>query len=437
MAACLLLLTRLGRIFDELLSNWLLEGAHNLGAEVVPAVIGAIADLFKRLMTTMERVLYGVDEWFRFRRQESSIMSAFKSVFGVIWLALSYVLRLLMVLIVEPTFNPLKHFPMVTVAGKFMVVFAAMMYEPLKQAMPAPWPAVIIFLIVFCVPGVFGFLVWELKENWRLYRANRAQTLRPVAVGHHGESVLRLLRPGFHSGTVPRTFARWRKAVRKGRAKAGFNAEHQLGHVREAIHRLMDREVLHLLARVQPVADLSLVTGRIHLGVTMIRVDLDSARHPATPLTLSFELKSGWLLARLVRSGWLDQLAAADQEVVRFAIEGLYRYAGTTLPEQRLREVVAPISTEFDVRQEKLLVWPGDDFRTRLAYPLDEASPVCPEVTPAGKPEDWLALDVAALVAGPVPIGWAEWVAFWDRHGAAREKAATPAKPELAAQPTG
>ena len=45
------------------------------------------------------------------------------------------------------------------------------------------------------IPGIFGFLAWELKENWKLYRANRPKTLRPVQVGSHGESLARLIAP--------------------------------------------------------------------------------------------------------------------------------------------------------------------------------------------------------------------------------------------------
>ena len=43
------------------------------------------------------------------------------------------------------------------------------------------------------LPDAFAFLAWELKENWRLYRANRPSSLRPVALGSHGETVRQLL----------------------------------------------------------------------------------------------------------------------------------------------------------------------------------------------------------------------------------------------------
>ena len=59
----------------------------------------------------------------------------------------------------------------------------------------------VVWTTIWLIPGVFGFLVWELKENWRLYAANRQTRLGKESIGHHGETMLQLLRPGFHSGT--------------------------------------------------------------------------------------------------------------------------------------------------------------------------------------------------------------------------------------------
>jgi hypothetical protein len=64
----------------------------------------------------------------------------------------------------------------------------------------------------FLLPGIFGFLVWELKENWRLYAANRPADLQPVLIGHHGETMARFLRRGLHSGTLPKLFAKLRRS---------------------------------------------------------------------------------------------------------------------------------------------------------------------------------------------------------------------------------
>src|SRR5947208_16541028 len=79
----------------------------------------------------------------------------------------------------------------------------------------ADWLAYsIVIPTVWLLPDAFGFLFWETKENWRLYRANRWRAMRPVPVGPHGETIKALLQPGFHSGTVPRLYRRLRRAER-------------------------------------------------------------------------------------------------------------------------------------------------------------------------------------------------------------------------------
>src|SRR5260370_33774515 len=67
---------------------------------------------------------------------------------------------------------------------------------------------------LWLVPGACAFFFWEMKENWRLFRANRPVRLKPVVVGRHGETMLHLLKPGFHSGTIPRLFGNLRQAER-------------------------------------------------------------------------------------------------------------------------------------------------------------------------------------------------------------------------------
>src|SRR5206468_6005352 len=113
------------------------------------------------------------------------------------------------------------------------------------------------FAIVVCgaigtmIPGIFGFLAWELKENWKLYTANRPTTLRPVLLGHHGETMARLLRPGFHSGTVPKLFRKLRRAHRKARRTRQPVAEllrkpvYHLHEVQHALKRYVEREFLY------------------------------------------------------------------------------------------------------------------------------------------------------------------------------------------------
>ena len=134
------------------------------------------------------------------------------------WFFVTYLVRIYVNLFLEPTVNPIKHFPVVTVAAKLIVPFFGILFPlfetpflPLGTAVAKSMATLNIILL----PGIFGFLVWELRENWRLYRANRSLVLRPAVIGHHGETMSRLLRPGFHSGTVPNLYAKLRRAERQ------------------------------------------------------------------------------------------------------------------------------------------------------------------------------------------------------------------------------
>src|SRR4051812_20928782 len=98
--------------------------------------------------------------------------------------------------------------------------------------------------IITGIPGIFGFAVWELKENWKLYSSNRSRNLRPVRIGSHGETMLRLLKPGFHSGTVPKLFRKLRRATRHGQQRNVRKIKASLHHVQESISHFVERELL-------------------------------------------------------------------------------------------------------------------------------------------------------------------------------------------------
>src|SRR5207237_6509609 len=119
--------------------------------------------------------------------------------------------------------NPVKHFPVVTVSHKILLPLA-LSPHPATEASTVGQVLVDQFGLavdranfwafwgIFCVPGIFGFIAWELMANWRLYRANRSEQLRPVMIGSHGETMRGLLRPGVHSGSVPKLFRKLRYA---------------------------------------------------------------------------------------------------------------------------------------------------------------------------------------------------------------------------------
>ena len=163
--------------------------------------------------------------------------------------------------------NPIKHFPVVTVSHK--VLFTTIPY--IRDALHVSEATVV--GIIWCIPGIFGFLAWEFKENWRLYRASRPKTLQPLAIGHHGETVRGLLRPGFHSGTIPKLYRKMRTAIRKGE-RSGTSAdrhrfEHDQHHLAIAVTNLIERQILSLL-RSKPE------WGNLPIGVRRVSMTCQS-----------------------------------------------------------------------------------------------------------------------------------------------------------------
>ena len=133
-------------------------------------------------------------------------------------------------------------------------------------------------MTVLLLPGVVGFLVWELRGNWRLYAVNRRRELRPVIVGSHGETLIRLMRLGIHSGTLPRLFAKLRRAARKAnpsrrvRDLMGYYAK--LHHVELHVRHFFDREFLGFLAESPAFAGTVLEIGETDVGTNSLRVEI-------------------------------------------------------------------------------------------------------------------------------------------------------------------
>ena len=334
----LFFMTRIGRITDEILSNWLTETVHRFSFEMVPIVLRAVLDFFKTMVSEIERYIYSIDEWLSFQKGGGSASLAFKAVFGLVWSVIAFVIRFLVVLIIEPTVNPIKHFPVVTVAGKLMIPISAVLFDVFEPSMGKAGAGLLASSFILTVPGVFGFLVWELKENWRLYKANSPENLTATRIGHHGETMLGLLRPGFHSGTVPSLYRRWRKAARQNKPKIALKCHKELAEVEHAVHNFVDRSFVHLLEESGCLPGFALSVHKVHILVNRVIVHIHSALHPDDPLIMVFDLRSRWLIGDIRSPGWMKRLETAEQKgVVTLAWKGLSKHAQVDIQERELR----------------------------------------------------------------------------------------------------
>jgi hypothetical protein len=314
-----------GRRLYEFVAESVIDTGRFIWASLIPGLISSIVWAFREIATAVERVLYAVDEWLRFREGQSRESLGLKCTLAVVWFPIAYVVRFVFYLLIEPQVNPVKHFPVVTVSHK---VIWPMVLQLSRWTGISPWT---MSMIVNGIPGIFGFMAWELKENWRLYAANRPDRLRPVSIGHHGETLRSLLRPGFHSGTIPKLYRKLRAIGEGGlaEAKKSTRLHEELHHAEEAVRRLIERDFLPLVS--ETAAEVESIT----LGCQRVEVRLKHAT-VSRPLVLAWELRDGAVLSEIAAAGWLAEQAEPTQKRLLYALAGLNAYAAVSTPEPPL-----------------------------------------------------------------------------------------------------
>jgi hypothetical protein len=331
LVAALFLNSSIGRYVTEVGSDFLVRLWHELRMRVFAAAFQLVMEVFHGLLVAVERLVYSVDEWLRFRAGDSRWVQLVKLVGGVVWFFLAYVIVFAFMLLIEPQVNPIKHFPVVTVSHKLILPLGPMFVKQLSPLLGAAEAYTLVWTTIWLIPGIFGFLVWELKENWRLYAANRAPALKPVPIGHHGETMQRLLRPGFHSGTLPKAFAALRRATRKADLSGDRTAVQRkyqaVEHLEESVARFVERDLTYLLHDAQ-VLPFEVKLGKLHVGTNRIDIELTRAGDASHPALLSFEDDAGVLSGLLARPGWLDDLSPHERSAFTIALAGLFERAG-------------------------------------------------------------------------------------------------------------
>jgi len=424
--ASAILNTRIGRDAQELTRDWVENALHQLQARLVFAFIGWVVDFFRLLLSTLERVLYAVDEWLRFHSDENWLSVVAKAILGVLWSFISFLIRIYVNLLIEPTFHPVKHFPVVTVAHKIflpaLIMLEGNMVHFLGQYVGTPLARSITWFNMLFLPGFFGFAVWELKENWKLYSANRTDRLKPVPVGGHGETVARLLRPGFHSGTLPKIFRKLRKLEQKdaslGRFTMRRSSRERLHHVEQSIQSFVDRELISLLMKCDVWANFPLRCTHIEAASNSFSIELACSTLGESPVQLRLQEQSGWILSSISQIGWLTSVSEDQRNSFLNALEGFYRKAGIDLVREQLESSLTK-KYPYDIDSAGLLVWPSHRFEVEIVADLKADGMICP--LPA----------IPAVEAGLMPVAseevifsathteWKNWKRIWSDKEAA------------------
>jgi hypothetical protein len=412
--------SRAGLRVEEACSDALVRGWHLLADDVLPGLVRLVLAFFRWIMEGVDRLIYTVDESLRFQTGDSSLKLVTKPVFGLVWFAITYVFRFALNLLVEPQINPIKHFPVVTVSHKLILPLAIPPSKgeasPLASLILAIFPVTtgkanaIAGSIVWGIPGIFGFLVWELKENWKLYRANQPATLGPKIIGHHGETMLRLMRPGFHSGTLPKLYAKLRRYDRRHQEVNSRKRREELHHVEEAVKSFAERNLLAVLegSRFWP-PERRLYVGEVHAATNQIRIEIcctpalgestdplnTTAARRAVPnaLEIGFEEQSGWLIAGVSHIGFVATLPPEARAVFADALSGFYHNAGVDMVRDQVNLALS-CSAPWIVNPEGLTIL----GTTQQTVDLEEESDL-----------------TNRILYRRHPVTWADWQATWQR----------------------
>ena len=419
--------TPFGRGLEERLHEALAHVWRIVSVNFVIGVLTFILQFFRWLFEWMERGMYAVDEWLRFREGQSAATLVFKFIFGIFWFFFTYLFRFAWNLLIEPQINPIKHFPVVTVSHKLILPLAISSdftnkASPLASLLVGPFDLsiksanTVASTIVWGIPGIFGFLVWELKENWKLYKANRSPFIGPIVVGTHGERVRGLLRPGFHSGVIPKTFAKLRKAESAGKHKKAAKHHHHLEHAAIAIEHLVERELIAYLKASRRWGGLPIHLDKIVLATNRLRIFL-TIHHWQGAVVISIEERGGWLIGSLEETGWLARLSDKQRAAFVDALTALYKLGGVHVVREQAAIVLNVEPWRLDCRPEGLLVLPK-----REGAPVEIDYTDEPIMTSNGD-VDGRAIppfDKKNLVLSECPVEWEKWVERWEQDHASK-----------------
>ncbi len=423
---------------EEMISDVLLRSGRQLARRILPGLVKYALEFFGWLIELTERGIYRVDELLRFRPNQSPVVAVIKGVLGTLWFAVAYVLRIYVNLLIEPTVNPVKHFPVVTVAAKLILPFIPQMTVAIGQPIGTIFgPTVGTSFGAFTVlvlPGIAGFLVWELNSNWKLYRSNRAEILGAVSIGSHGETMAGLLKPGFHSGTVPKLYAKLRRATWKGDERAVARHGEGLHHVEEAVWKFADRQLVSMLNQDLTFRAADVAVDHVDVGSNRVRIDLVCPTVAAGVTTIAFEEQSGWLVAGVPQLGWLAALGPDQRRVAEIALAGFYKLSGVDVVREQVEDVLVrgglSAPPAYDFADDGLVVWPGPGFDVELVYDLRSAD-LAPVVRGPAFAGPVPALAGQRALFGREPIKWQAWATTWERLALGMEPAPLLIGPSL------
>lgn len=413
--------TRVWRIAEERVGDAVVRSGRHVTTRLIPGVVRLTIEIFAKLVERFDRGIYRVDEWLRFRKGQSTIIVVIKGTLGAFWFLITYILRIYINLFVEPTVNPIKHFPVVTVAAKLIIPIIQPLLEGItnltKPLFGTGGAVAFATFTVLVLPGLAGFLVWEFKENWKLYRATRAKQLHAQAIGHHGESMVAFMKPGFHSGTIPKLYTKLRRGAWRNDERSVAKHREGLHHVEEAVMTFVDRQLVSMLNEVPAFTPTDVAVAHVEIGSNRVQFELACPSVGPEHMKVRFEQQSGWLVASIPEPGWIAALDDNHRKIFEIALTGFYKLSGVELVREQLESALqgdGSAPPPYDIADEGLLVWPAGAYDCEAVYDLHGKKLVPTmrgEKFDGGLPD----LDKRHALFGREPLYWSVWSTAWQQ----------------------
>jgi hypothetical protein len=396
---------------------------HMLRSGLLLGLYNFIVVLFKQLTHFVEYLLFSVDEFLRFRKGESEASQFVRGLLSAFWSPIAFILRFYWIVLIEPMVNPIK-LPICLIAGKLFIPFYVPVQEQFAGMLtpvlgpPGWWIA---WVTVYLLPDLCGFLIWEFKENWSLYRANRPTQLRPVRIGHHGETMRGLLQPGFHSGTVPHLFDRLRRAeraaTRLGNWRALRSYRQSLEKVKSAVRKFVTREMVSLVHQATSWGGRPLRAGDVRLATNRIEIELRHEGHPGESVWLGFESRSTWLVAGIREQGWLKALSGEAFWVFVAGLTYLYKVAGVDIVHEQVRAALPEHAQSYDVGSDSLAVRVNGALRPAVYYPFQQVhGKLLPRHDTGETNLEWPLLEARRVLFARSKLTWKQLVRAWQEN---------------------
>jgi hypothetical protein len=337
------------RRLDDLTTGW--RGLLDLvRRERLAGLVAPVMEFFKRATRGLTEGLFHIRYRLSPRLGEPAHRALLKAMAAPPWALCEAVIEFYVVVLIEPQTNPIKHFPVVTLGHKLMLpllpALSSTLYTAAAPILPDALTLPLIAATIFLLPGLFGFLFWELKENWRLYAANRRDPVPVARLGDHGETMIRMLSRGLHGGSLPRAFDRLRQVLDR-QAREERPDEHELrrvltriGEYRALLGRFGASELAVPLAAAcrTDTEDTDAPAGADCVRLAPPRIGTQSVSYHAevcptaasSPLTLTLELTSteSGLACTLVHAGPWDELSEACRARLDSAVQWFRRRCG-------------------------------------------------------------------------------------------------------------